>query len=211
MHTYWAKFEFINQDLFRLDTRVYLSPVDSIQAEDTCVGAIVGKNPGSAQPHITTSCIQPIKLSGDRCLPTVRHIVLKAYTLAGLPLPRRGFIQVLNLFYLCNPNLRRALSAIKAHGDVKCCPAESRTFPWVWYIWGGSSKALNTYKLRFAHIDTSHHFYYDKLNECIVDKAALPNDFAKHTQGLKHKFVVPYIAGLLMECVDTDKVSHGRI
>lgn len=199
MHTYWAKFKSIRQDLFRFDTRVYLAPVGAPQEDDYCVGAIVGKNPGSAQPHITTTRIQPVELNGDRCLPTVRHIIVKAYTSAGVQLPKRGFIQVLNLFYLCNPKLRQALSTIKAHGDVNCCPAESRTFPWVWYIWGGSSKALNTYKLRFAHIDTSHHFYYDKLNKCIVDKAALPHDFAKHTQGLKHTFVVPYIAGLLKE------------
>lgn len=38
----------IGDEIFRYDTRVYLNPIDFPRGDDICIGAIVGKNPGSA-------------------------------------------------------------------------------------------------------------------------------------------------------------------
>lgn len=48
MSYYWAKFKKIDDNIFRFDTRVYLNPTKSPGENDICIGAIVGKNPGSA-------------------------------------------------------------------------------------------------------------------------------------------------------------------
>jgi hypothetical protein len=44
------------------------------------------------------------------------------------------------LFYLCNPSLNEAIAAIKKNKGVKNCHTEGRTFPWVFYVWGGQNK-----------------------------------------------------------------------
>lgn len=197
MPNYWAKFENINKDIFRFDTRIYLNSIDKPTDDDICIGAIVGKNPGSAKPRDVGKGILPINLDNDKLLPTVRSIVCKSYKSAGVQLPKRGYIQVLNLFYLCNPDLRQAISSISKNTNAKYCLSEKRAFPWVWYVWGGESESLNAFKLRFAAINTNNHLYYDKSIRRVVNKPASTSAFAKHTQGLKHDLIVPYISKLI--------------
>ena len=197
MSQFWAKFEDIDEDTFRFDTRIYLHNVEAPKEGDICIGAIVGKNPGSAKSSVNNSELQPINLDGDKLLPTVRNIVTKAYEQAQTPLPERGFVQVLNLFYLCNPDLEAAITSFEQSNGSKNCSSENGHFPWVWYVWGGKSDKLSPFKKRFAAINTANHFYFDKERSCIVNKLASANVFAKHTQGLKHEYVVPYIAQLV--------------
>ena len=148
MNHFWAEFENLNKDVFRFDTRIYLNPIEEINSDDICVGAIVGKNPGSAKPVSISEGMKPIELSGDKLLPTVRNIVLKTYKKVACNPTNRGYIQVLNLFYLCNPNLGEAIKSLKSNESAKNCPAETKEFPWVWYVWGGESPALNIFKKR---------------------------------------------------------------
>ena len=84
MTEFWAKFIPQNGEVFRMDTRVYLSPVTSPSDSDYCLGAVVGKNPGSARKSSQTEELQPIELSGDKLLPTVRNVVRKAFSQAAL-------------------------------------------------------------------------------------------------------------------------------
>lgn len=197
MGHFWAKFEKINGDSFRFDTRIYLSDIDAPKKTDACIGAIVGKNPGSAKASSLNSKLQAINLDGDKLLPTARNIVLKAYKEAKIPIPERRFIQVLNLFYLCNPNLVQGIVSLEKNLGAKICGSEKMEFHWVWYVWGGKSDNLNHFKNRFASINTYNHFYFDKECGCIVESPASESAFAKHTQGLKHSYVVPYIAKLI--------------
>lgn len=198
LHNYWAKFESIDKDTFRFDTRIYLNPIHEPTIEDSCIGAIVGKNPGSAKPEKSCSEIQPITLAGDKLLPTVRNILLKSYILSGVQIPEKGYIQVLNLFYLCNPNLTQAIETITTKKkNIQNCATETLTFPWVWYVWGQESKLLTELKLRFKDIRTDKPFYYDKLNALVVNHQPTLNSFAKHTQGLKHSLIIPYISELI--------------
>ena len=53
-----------------LDTRVYLKQIQKPSNNDICLGAIVGKNPGSARGAISNELVQ-IDLQGDKLLPTV--------------------------------------------------------------------------------------------------------------------------------------------
>lgn len=196
-HNYWAKFEKSGEDYFRFDTRIYVSPIKDIQNDDCCIGAVVGKNPGSAQSVAIDNGIQPIELNNDNLLPNVRSIVKKSYGEANIQPPQRGYIQVLNLFYLCNPSLDNAIAAMKKQQNAKNCPTENQSFPWVWYVWGGELETLNPYKKRFSKLKSSNHFYYDQKNSKVVDKIPSLSAFARHTQGLKHDFVVPHIAKLI--------------
>ena len=196
-HFFWAEFVEIGNDTFRFNTRIYLNPVTGIVNGDHCIGAVVGKNPGSAKSIAVGNGIQPIELDGDKLLPTVRNIVIKAYNASGTHIPDRGYVQVLNLFYLCNPNLDKAISELINNSNAQNDPTESLSFPWVWYVWGSKSEMLNPYKRRFTNLNTSNHFYYDKELSKVIAKPASESAFAKHTQGLKHAFVVPYISGVI--------------
>lgn len=194
---FWAEFIEKGVNIFRFDTRIYINSVNSIEINDNCIGAIVGKNPGSAKSTSIDNGIQPINLDGDKLLPTVRNIIVKSYKESGINCPERGYIQVLNLFYLCNPNLDEALSELKKINCTYTCPTENLFFPWVWYVWGGASNALNPFKTRFSQLNSTNHFYYDKELYKVIDKPASNYSFAKHTQGLRHVLVVPYISDLI--------------
>jgi len=61
-YSFWAEFVEIGKDIFRFDTRVYLNRIRSIESRDPCIGAVVGKNPGSAKSVAVGKGIQPIKL-----------------------------------------------------------------------------------------------------------------------------------------------------
>ena len=201
MSCFWAKFQLIEEHLFRFDTRIYLTNIIEPKEDDLCVGAIVGKNPGSAKQSASSNELQAIKLDGDKLLPTVRNIITSAYSKAQIIPPDQAYIQVLNLFYLCNPNLACALETINNIGDVKPCSSEFKSFPWIWYVWGDSSSRLSPYKKRFSCLDSPNHFFYDNQ---VKEVKCLPpslNEFAKHTQGLKHEYVIPYIANLIKKAL----------
>lgn len=197
MSHFWAKFLSADNETFRLDTRIYLKDIDSPMKDDLCIGAIVGKNPGSAKQSTPSNELQPIELDGDKLLPTVRNIIIKAYLKANTVLPERGYVQVLNLFYLCNPNLSQAIISIKKFSEPLLCRSEASVFPWVWYVWGNESTYLNPHKKRFLQIHAKHYFFFDNHTKEVKKKTPELNEFAKHTQGLKHEYVIPHIARII--------------
>ena len=175
-----------------------MNAVAGPNAKDVCIGAVVGKNPGSAKPSargITT--LQPILLDGDKMLPTVAGVVAKAFAAAGKR-PRPGeYIQVLNLFYLCDSNLAAALRRISQCPSAINCETEVNQHSWLWYVWGGPDPKLASYKERFANANTQHHFYLDKLSGRVVATPPGSKGFAKHTQGMVQEHVIRHVAGLL--------------
>jgi len=153
----------------------------------------VGKNPGSAKAgNPSTLSLQKIRLDGDKLLPTVRNIVLKAYTAAGKQPPRGSYIQVLNIFYLCDPVLSRAINSINRHTNLAVCQTETQSFPWVWYVWGNENPLLSEFKTRFSGLNTKVHFYFDKNEDVVVSATPGLKSFAKHTQGLKQEKIIAY-------------------
>ncbi len=184
MSFYWAKFEKVGNDTFRFDTRAYLvDQIDKPRDSDKCIGAIVGKNPGSAKKkNISDKGLQKINLSknrppskrwqkinlcGDNLLPTVRSIVKKAYDEAKIDVLPRCYIQILNLFYLRDSNLDNAIKAMKKHHEPKKYASEEYEFPWVWYVWGKENKCLSKYKKRFYQNKSNSkiHFFFDQKDE----------------------------------------------
>jgi hypothetical protein len=197
MGNYWAIFEEIEGDVFRFDTRIYLKPIESPETNDECIGAIIGKNPGSAKASRISSELQPINLERDQFLKAVRSIVTKAYCLASITPPERGYIQILNLFYLCNASLPSAIVSINKNPYVRACKAESIEFPWGWYAWGPDSKKLNEFKQRYSGLNATHHFFYDYESKIVRDTPASVTDKAKHTQGMPQIPVVEHLVKLL--------------
>ncbi len=197
MSLYWAKFKNVGSETFRLDTRIYLNKINAPSEDDVCVGAIVGKNPGSAKASSISDNLQAITLDGDKLLPTVRNIVFKAYNESGRSIPNTGYIQVLNLFYLCIPDLGAAIAAMQNCTGLSESAIEGKDFPWVWYVWGGESVVLNNFKSRFSNLNSLNHFFYDNKLLEIAKRPASESDFAKHTQGLKHEYIVPYLASVI--------------
>jgi len=191
---YFARFEEISGRLYRFDTRIYLQGYCATQ-ESICVGAIIGKNPGSAQP-LQLGVWAPLELAGDKMLPSVRNRFVAAYGEAGKSIPRNAFVQVWNLFYLCNPKLREACITIRMLPSHPLCSSEESTAGVVWYAWGGDDPRLNAFKKRFGS-EQDKAFYYEPHLRSIVTRKPKSSDFAKHPQGMPAEPVVEHMARLL--------------
>ncbi|TVZ55667.1 hypothetical protein OD91_0926 [Lutibacter sp. Hel_I_33_5] len=196
MGYFWATFSKKNDNYYRFDTRVYFDTIDKIDDNDICIGAVVGKNPGSALPEnliLDTPC--KINLSGDKLLPTLRNILKKANPSLG----GRQYVQVLNLFYLCNPNLSEAISDYKKEDISKIeitCGKEQSSFNWLWFLWGGNDNQLNDMKNRFKTVKATKYFYLNNNDKKMYSDFPQNNVCAKHTQGMTQDLVIPYLKTL---------------
>lgn len=147
---YYARFESLAGHVFRFDTRIYLGKHNADEYGE-CVGAIVGKNPGSAKPT-QLGVLAPLNLDGDKMLPSVRNRFASAYQQAGKAMPNNAFIQVWNLFYLCNPDSGAACSAMSGFANPPLCPSENKKPKIIWFAWGGNDGYLNGFKQRFLDL-----------------------------------------------------------
>lgn len=194
MVSYYARFEHVFGRLFRFDTRIYLGE-HALSENGVCVGAIVGKNPGSAKP-MQLGKLAPLDLKGDKMLPSVRKRFVSAYLQAGKEIPENAFVQIWNLFYLCDPDLRAACSALRSLKSPPICSSENLKPKVVWFAWGDTDLHLNPLKRRF--ISRGHcGFYYDPRSKSEVSYIPSEADFAKHPQGLRAAPVVDHLADLL--------------
>lgn len=193
--TYLAKFENIGGSLFRFDTRIYLGNYDS-SVDSTCIGAIVGKNPGNAKPN-TLGVLDNLSLDRDNMLPSVRNRFLTVYKLKGLTPPTNAFVRVWNLFYLCNKDLLRAKKELKTHQSLPICNSEMDDAPITWFAWGGSDKFLNIYKSRFIGRQYNQPFFYDYNINAIQNKIPTVIDSVKHTQGMPKHSIERYLANII--------------
>jgi hypothetical protein len=198
MPLYWAQFVKHGEDLFRLDTRIYLAEVAECRPGDQLVGAVVAKNPGSARPRdVNSTGLHPITLKNDKLIPTVRSFVRKAYQAAGVEFPVRGYVQVLNLFYLCDKDYKAAIRKIARIADAPIDPSEQEEFPWIMYLWGDSHRSKAPHIIRFRDIASDHHFYLDQNLQMIVEGVPGNDSFARHTQGMDLDLVIAHLATLI--------------
>ena len=195
MSFYWAIFQNVNDDVFRFDTRIYLTKCDQPLASDSCIGAVVGKNPGSARPSAKSSQLQKVSLGNDKFLPYIHNRLKESYNEAKKEIPDNAYLQVLNLFYLCNEKLDLAKKSIKCYSNPGTCKSEQNYFPFVWYTWGKGDNSLNQFKKRFLNINAEHHFYFDSTR--IIDQAPGPKSHARHPQGVKGSCFVSHISKIL--------------
>jgi hypothetical protein len=193
---FWARFKTIGGQRFRFDTRIYLDPIIAPTDQDTVLGCIIGKNPGSAGPSKRSAQLAPIALSGDKFLPTVLSVVRQSYSLTDKPVAAGRYVQVLNLFYLCDRDLREAKRSLQTCRRAPPCPAEKQHFPWAWFAWGGSDRVLDPLKGRFDTLDSDRDFYYSRSQQRVVAQRPSVLDRAKHTQGMPQSAVVAHLARL---------------
>lgn len=193
---YFAHFTRRGSRQFRIDTRIYLQEVDAAQPDDLCVAAVVGKNPGSASTQ-SFDTLAPLSLAQDKLLPTVRSVFRRAHQRAGIAMPPRAFVRVLNLFYLCNPDLHAAIRDFRSAGDAPVCPSEAALPKIVWFVWGGNDPRLDPFKGRFQQLTVDFPFFVSKAMGKIEERIPRPRDFARHTQGLPLEPVEAHLANLL--------------
>lgn len=197
MSHYWARFKTLGGNRFRIDTRIYLEPTISPDIDDRVLGCIIGKNPGSATPAKRTAQLTPIVLAGDKFLPTVLSVVHKAYAAAGAPVPSGAYVQVLNLFYLCDRDLNQAKRSFATIKRAPPYPEEKQHYPWAWYAWGGPDRLLDPLKTRFDDLRSDSCFYYARDRDRIVTETPASRDLAKHTQGMPQAKVVSHLSQLI--------------
>lgn len=194
---YWAAFERRGDDLFRFDTRIYGDAVDRPRRGDRPLGCVIGKNPGSALPlYWQDDALLPIALGNDRFLPTVRAVVRKAYAAKGLVWPRDRYVQVFNLFYLCNRDLRGARDGLARLQEPPRCPAERRRQPWAWFVWGGADPLLDPLKARFRYRRWRAAFFVSSDSASVICRAPRTVEHARHTQGMRLDAPVAHLSTL---------------
>lgn len=191
---FYARFEHVADHVFRFDTRIYLGKHNADEGGE-CVGAIVGKNPGTAKPT-QLGILAPLSLDGDKMLPSVRNRFIAGYKNAGKSIPNNAYVQVWNLFYLCNPNLGVACSEMSRLVEPPLCPSENRKMKVVWFAWGGNDTYLNSFKQRFLSEHKSG-FYYNHQSGLVIPHIPSATDFAKHPQGMPAIPIVNHLAGWL--------------
>jgi len=120
--------------------------------------------------------------------------VRKGFDEAGLAWPDRGYVRVLNLFYLCDRNLRTARQTVAAIGNPPVCPSERGRSPWTWFAWGGPDPQLDTLKERFARRRWARPFFVSTRSGRLEQRLPATRDFARHTQGMPHAGVVAFLA-----------------
>jgi hypothetical protein len=190
-----ARFELIDEHLFRFDTRIYLGSYNSEDVSE-CVGAIIGKNPGSAKPN-NLGTLEALNLDGDKMLPFVKNRFCAAYKNIGKPPPSNGFVRVWNLFYLCNADLKGAKSALSPFEILPSCSTETEKPPLVWFGWGGNDQFLNPFKTRFINTGHNQPFFYNYKTKQIQQTVPSVLDTAKHTQGMPMLPVEQHLAKVL--------------
>lgn len=180
---YWAKFIQENQDayLYRFDTRIYINPTDSPQDSDTCLGAIFLKNPGSAFPKDRSLINNGFALTeGDKTLNIMKHVLLEAYK--NYDIKPAGYVQILNLFYLCEKDLTVAKRTIKSSSNkVRRDVCENKKFDWVWYAWGRRNELKSVVDI--PRINT--HSFYICPNGGLKNNLPCDEVLAKHPIGMR--------------------------
>lgn len=189
----FAKFVRHNGQLFRFDTRIYLDDGAVPSRGDRCIAAIVAKNPGSAQPTKLGE-LAPLLLAGDRLIPYVRKRFREGYKEAGVGATAKEYVRVCNLFYLCNKNLRYAVTALKEVGYPPEWTGEPTMPPLVWFAWGGPDRRLDAYKMQFLEMETPRPFFYETATRQIASRCPTVNCKARHTQGMRAEPVVAHLA-----------------
>lgn len=193
--SFFARFEEINGELFRFDTRIYLNEFNPVFTSH-CAGAIIGKNPGSAKPYVM-GALDRLDLNGDKMLPIVRNRFLDAYKISNQAIPRNTYIRVWNLLYICDANLNSAFGKATKFHALPICSTEQDNAPIVWFGWGGNEPKLNPFKDRFIANKWKHQFYYSHTDSKVIDKQPSTISFAKHTQGMPSKPIIEYLAGIV--------------
>ena len=192
---YVANFQVVDGVLCRFDTRIYLNAYDR-GVDSVCVGAIIGKNPGSANPTRVGE-LASLDLHGDKMLPTVANRFTEAYAIAEKRPPQNAFVRVWNLFYACNKDLLQAAKIASQMARQPICESEEDASPLVWFGWGGNNAALNPFKRRFIARSYQQAFYYDHTSRKVIDQAPTEDCFAKHTQGMPAAPIREYLSRVL--------------
>lgn len=194
--SYFARFRRHEHQLFRLDTRIYLDDADTPSDDDTCVAAIIAKNPGSATPTVLAK-FTPLTLDGDKLLPTVRRRFVDAYTNAQTDIPRGAFVRVWNLVYLCNARLADAITAFNTINRPLWCDTENDVPRVVWFAWGPPKPMLDLHKQRFLSLQVENAFYFDMDSATVVAQKPELSSRVKHTQGMPKEPIDRHLAKLI--------------
>ncbi|MGA3189442.1 MAG: hypothetical protein ABSF22_20245, partial [Bryobacteraceae bacterium] len=196
---YYAQFKPVDDHTFRLNTRIYLNVCNKpSEADKECIAAVVLMNPGSArpQPGSERARWEPLILDRDSTLPTIYGLFWDAYAKTSKPIPKNAFIQVWNLFYLCDPKAGPAFTKFKKVLDPSWCGSEKECKPrLVWFAWGKCKstapsviKRFNCLKERFRLEAPEKSFYYGHRGSTDYEansariQHGVPSDkdFAKH-------------------------------
>lgn len=192
---FFANFRMHEGHQFRLDTRIYLRD-DEPHDADMCVAAVIGKNPGSANPT-QFGTLSRISLDGDKLLPFVRNRFRNAYERVNIEIPAGAYVRIWNLLYICNPDLRTVVRSIQALQNPLYCDTENDSPPIVWFAWGPPFPHFQRFKLRFLRRSFYSPFYFDMDSRRVIASAPSQTSRVKHTQGLPAESVEAHLATLL--------------
>lgn len=187
---YYAEFKTdpVSRLMYRHDTRIYLSQYTGSRACGRCVGAFIGKNPGTASR--SASGWGPI--NEDSTLRLIRSVWLKSLKSQIKP---GDYIQVLNMFYLCDKDFSRAVKLANSLALHFPDPSESKPVDTIWWAIGDydfANRQLGVCVNRILNSvkNSRRHVFYDPRKNYRKGRAVLGipslGDFCKHPIGMPH-------------------------
>jgi hypothetical protein len=177
---------------YRHDARIYLNQFTGSRSDGRCLGAFIGKNPGSASG--LSSAWGRIK--EDTTLRLIRSVWLKRMAYRKVQAKPGDYVQILNLFYLCNPACCQAVRLANKHALYFPDPAEGQRFERIWWGIGDYDDAAHRLHSCVNRLLTSSikncqkHVFYDPRKNggsgLAVVRQPSSGDFCKHPIGMPH-------------------------
>lgn len=107
-----------------------------------CMGVVIMLNPGSSEPEGVESTWRDgeiVKAKADDTMKQIERCVLEAY---GDNPPSEGYIEIFNLFNLCEPTSQEAIKKYKEDKNKQFMITTNLVekikdeTPWIWVAWG---------------------------------------------------------------------------
>ncbi|GAB4301763.1 MAG: hypothetical protein Kow0068_24650 [Marinilabiliales bacterium] len=205
MPYYFAKFYKKNELLLRVDTRIYFGSKKPNSREGNCLGLVILKNPGSANPTNIGEWSE-IQIGNDKALPWIANVYSTVLKELNLVIDENSYLRVCNLLPIREPNIDLAIKSLKEN-NYSAEDIEYKVLPFIFFAWGWETE-LNPFRADYLYRlskfrDTSFFVKYDHRNNenkfQIIDGLPQIGDKVKHTQGMPQNIIIDKIKNILLK------------
>lgn len=205
MPYYFAKFNRENKIILRVNTRIYFGREKPNSRDGKCLGLVILKNPGSANPTNIGEWSE-IQIGNDKALPWIANAYSTVLKELNLVIDENSYLRVCNLLPIREPNIDLAIKSLNEN-QYFVEKIEYKVLLFVFFAWGWEPE-LNPFRTTYLKSLTkfrnvSFFVKYDFSNYAnkfqIVDSLPQIGDKVKHTQGMPQNLIIDKIKEILLK------------
>lgn len=204
MPYYFAKFNSKNKLILRVDTRIYFGEKKPYSKDGKCLGLVILKNPGSANPT-KIGIWSEIQIGNDKALPWIANVYSTVLKELNLIINENSYLRVCNLLPIREPKINLAIKSLNEN-QYFIEEIEYRVLPFVFFAWGWEPeldpfrteylKSLTKFENVSFFVKYDYSDYANKFQ--IVDGIPQIGDKVKHTQGMPQNIIIEKIKNILL-------------